>query len=251
MFNHLQFSRKKIISAIFLLFFSSLVSASVPNNQAKIAQAAVSISQTTTPASVPRVESIEFTAARIVSEWAQEDPDFSTSCGIQADCYTFWTMQFEMQLTAEVAAEDARQARCSQARTEYSTKDCGARDFNPPPHDFAVRFSAQVQHVFFRPILRDFHTQIFNDATGSSINNFSSVLTQLRQACDNNITIVLDRNFCRLDANNYFGQGLLGGGLQDFLNSPAGNDARPNLYGSTCNAIRERLNADQCGAWPT
>jgi hypothetical protein len=252
MLKHLQFSGKEIISAIFLLFFSSLAGASVPNNQAKIAQAAVSISQTTAPATQPRRDSIGVTATNIVNEWAQEDPDFTTSCGIQADCYSFWLIQFELELTAQVEAQDAilemqRQNRCSDAATSFAARNCGTRDLFPPAHDFAIRYSALTQHNFFRPIIRDFQTQIFNDATGNSINNFSSALTQMRAACEVNLTLNLDRFFCRNDADIYFGQQLLGGGgLQNFLNSPAATDATPSLYGNACNAIRARQAADRC-----
>lgn len=145
-------------------------------------------------------------------------------------------------------AEQERKARCEQAKTDYSSNNCSSRDFNPPANDFTMRFTAQAQHAFFRPIVRDFHTQIFNGAT--SINNFSSVLTQLRGACDGNYTNIFNRNVCRNDADMYFDQ-QFGGGLQSFLDSPAGADAKPNVNGSACQAIRARHDADQCGAWPS
>jgi hypothetical protein len=155
--------------------------------------------------------------------------------------------------SAADAQEQARKARCEQAKTEYTSNNCSSRDLNPPAHDSAIRFSivpisSQAQYNYFRPIIREFHTQIFNDASGNAINNFSSVLTQLRDACDANNTVLA--GICKIDANSYFGQPFFGGGLQNFLDSAAGTDAKPNVKGSVCQEIRARHAADQCGAWP-
>lgn len=242
----------KVISASLLLFLSSQASASVPSYDAKVSQAVATIVKTTPEGSQQRFDTIVVEAARIVGEMAWEDPDFTSSCGLNWDCYSFWTERTEYLLTEQAQIEDARKARCDQAKREYSTNNCGARDLNPPLNDYDVRFSfvpisSYTQYNYFRPIIREFHTQIFNDATGNTINNFASVLTQLRAACDANANIAL---LCKVDADNYFGQAF-GGGLQSFLNAPGGQDAKYNLFGRVCNDIRERHSADQCGAWPT
>lgn len=250
MIKHLH-SMAKIISASLLLFLSSPASAS--SYDTMVSQSVILIVQTTSQNSQARLDVIEVEARRITDDMAWENSDFTTSCGIQADCFTFWLDHTRDALTAGTAADDAaRQARCDSARSDYSGKDCGARDLSAPSNDYNIRFSinpisSHLDYNYFRPILRDFHTQIFNDSTGNAINNFSSVLTQLRAACDANANIA---TLCKIDADIFFGQ-TFGGGLQNFLDSAAGKDASRNRYGSACNAARERMYADQCGAWPT
>jgi hypothetical protein len=130
------------------------------------------------------------------------------------------------------------------------SNNCSASDFNSPSNDFDMRYTPINGYDFWRPILREFHTQIFNGVT--SINNFSGVLSQLRAACESNTVTPLGASSCKLDVNDYFGQGLLsGGGLQNFMDSRAGRDAKPNVNGKVCQDIRARHSADQCGAWPT
>lgn len=250
MIKHLH-SMAKIISASLLLFLSSLASAS--SYDTMFSQAVVLIVQTTSHSSPAQFDLILVEATRITDVMAQENSDFTSSCGLHPDCYTFWIDNTRDNLTLAVNADDAaRRARCDSAMREYSGKDCGARDLSAPPHDFAMRYSIGAvttgQYDFFRPIIREFHTQIFNDVTGNNINNFSSVLTQVRATCDGNLVSSFDRIACKIVADNYFGQ-VFGSGLQGFLDSPAGKDAARNRYGSACNAIRERMYADQCGSW--
>lgn len=247
MIKHLH-SMAKIISASLLLFLSSLASAS--SYDTMFSQAVVLIVQTTSHGSPAQFDLILVEATRITDVMAQENSDFTSSCGLHPDCYTFWIDNTRDNLMLAANADDAaRQARCDTAIREYSGKDCGTRDLSAPSNDFDIRFSivpvsSYSVYNYFRPIIREFHIQIFNDPTGNAINNFSSVLTQLRASCDANANIA---SLCKIDANSFFGQAF-GGGLQSFLDSPAGKDAAKNRYGSACNAIRERMNADRCSA---
>ena len=238
----------KIISASLLLFLSSLASAA--SYDTMFGQAVILIVQTTFPDTLQRIQTIEVQAGRITDVMAQENSDFTSSCGLHPDCYLFWLDNTRDFLIAATNAEDgARRARCDELSREASGKDCDARDTRAPLNDYDIRFSilpvsSYFSYDYFRPIIREFHTQIFNDPTGNAINSYSTALTQLRAACEANAALA---PLCKFDADMYFGQSF-GGGLQNFLDSPAGKDAARNRYGSACNAIRERMLAERCSA---
>jgi hypothetical protein len=239
-----------VASTSLLLILSNPANASGTNYEAAVSKAAVFIAQTTSVGTTERIDTVYVTATRIVEDMSLGDPDFNSTCGLNPDCYVFWMDSISNMLAQAIQLEDDKKARCDQARSEYAFNKCENADYNPPKDDSDIRFNMGLTGVpnydFFRPILREFHTRIWNDETGNEINNYSAVLTAILGACDSRSLNEILAIPCKLDAWTFFGQLGFSGGVESFKNSPAGIDASRNLNGKLCVAIRVRLNADQC-----
>ena len=241
------FTRFLVCASVSTLFFwSAPVFAGMT-----IQQGAAVFLQTTTLSAPNAMDTIYVIAGRIVEDMRDESTDFSSSCGLQTDCFSFWLENTTNALRDEIQEEE-RKTRCATIKAEIAAKNCPARRVNNrPSHDFDINFtfpaSSIVNTNFLRPLVRDFQQALWDDVTGNRWFNYSELLTTMKGACSTDATVLatLSVAICKLTVDQYFGQ-LFGSGYEGWSNSAAATDANANRFGQACTTLSQRHAADQC-----
>jgi hypothetical protein len=173
----------------------------------------------------------------------------------RTDHATFGTSSSTSNSNTPSPEELARQERCRQTQNALDSKRCLEKDSSAPATDDSVRFNIGtflgLNFNPMRPIIREWHTTMFNAPNDSVWYNYQSTIDSLNAKCAEGpgsypVVGLALRQVCVGYVQSYFGQLGFNPGLAEYSDSSAARDAFPMREGQICVNLAAQKAVDKC-----